>query len=87
MKKPALTALVISALLAPFAAQAQKIGVTMVDYNDTFRTLLRNGVADAAKKTGATVQFEDGRSDVATQLSHENRRRGTRHAPRLSARP
>ena len=69
MKKAAFATLVVSSLLVPFAAQAQKIGVTMVDYNDTFRTLLRNGVADAAKKAGATVQFEDGRSDVATQLS------------------
>jgi inositol transport system substrate-binding protein len=70
MNKLLATALISSAaVLCPLAAQAQRIGVTMVDYNDTFRTLLRNGVADAAKKAGATVQFEDGRSDVGTQLS------------------
>jgi inositol transport system substrate-binding protein len=69
MKKLFATALITSAALSPLGAHAQRIGVTMVDYNDTFRTLLRNGVADAAKKAGATVQFEDGRSDVATQLS------------------
>ena len=69
MKKLLAATLISSAALCPLAAQAQRIGVTMVDYNDTFRTLLRNGVADAAKKAGATVQFEDGRSDVGAQLS------------------
>ena len=67
MKKLFLAAAVAATLAAPLA-HAQKIGVTMVDYNDTFRTLLRNGVADAAKKAGATVQFEDGKQDVNTQL-------------------
>ena len=43
MKKLFLAAAVASTLLSPLGAQAQKIGVTMVDYNDTFRTLLRNG--------------------------------------------
>jgi inositol transport system substrate-binding protein len=56
-------------MLAPLAAHAEKIGVTMVDYNDTFRTLLRNGVADAARKHGAQIQFEDAKSDVGNQLS------------------
>lgn len=68
MKKLFLATAVASTLLSPLA-YAQKIGVTMVDYNDTFRTLLRNGVADAAKKAGVVVQFEDGKSDVSTQLS------------------
>ena len=68
MKKLFLAAAVATTLWAPLA-HAQKIGVTMVDYNDTFRTLLRNGVADAAKKAGVVVQFEDGKSDVSTQLS------------------
>jgi ABC-type sugar transport system substrate-binding protein len=69
MKKLLTAATLGTALLLPLAADAQRIGVTMVDYNDTFRTLLRNGVAEAAKKAGASVQFEDGRSDVGTQLS------------------
>lgn len=69
MNKFLTTTLLAAATLSPLAVQAQRIGVTMVDYNDTFRTLLRNGVADAAKKAGMTVQFEDGRSDVSTQLS------------------
>ena len=70
MKKTSLlSAALAGALLAPLASHAQKIGVTMVDYNDTFRTLLRNGISEAAKKAGATVQFEDGKSDVGTQLN------------------
>jgi inositol transport system substrate-binding protein len=70
MKKLAFAALASSALLAAaLPARALTIGVTMVDYNDTFRTLLRNGIADAGKKAGANVQFEDGRSDVGAQLS------------------
>jgi len=69
MKKLILTAAAATTLLSPLVASAQKIGVTMVDYNDTFRTLLRNGVEEGAKKAGATVQFEDGKSDVSTQLS------------------
>ena len=69
MKKTLLAALLSSAALLPMAAQAQKIGVTMTDFNDTFRTILRNGIADAGKKQGVTFQFEDGKSDVGTQLS------------------
>jgi inositol transport system substrate-binding protein len=69
MKKLAFAALVSSTLLSALPAHALTIGVTMVDYNDTFRTLLRNGIADAGKKAGATVQFEDGKSDVGAQLS------------------
>lgn len=69
MKKLVLAAAAATALMSPLVASAQKIGVTMVDYNDTFRTLLRNGVANAAKTAGVTVQFEDGRQDVSTQLS------------------
>jgi inositol transport system substrate-binding protein len=69
MKKLLTTTLLAAAALSPLAAHAQRIGVTMVDYNDTFRTLLRNGVADAAKKAGVTAQFEDARGDVGTQLN------------------
>jgi inositol transport system substrate-binding protein len=69
MNKHILAAAALVACMVPMASQAQKIGVTMVDYNDTFRTLLRNGVANAAKAAGATVQFEDGKQDVSTQMS------------------
>jgi ABC-type sugar transport system substrate-binding protein len=69
MNKTLLATLLTTALLAPLAAQAQKIGVTMTDFNDTFRTILRNGIAEAGKKQGTSFQFEDGRSDVGIQLS------------------
>lgn len=69
MKRLFLAAAVSSALLSPLAAQAQKIGVTMALFDDTFLTILRNGIQDSAKKAGASVQIEDGKNDVATQLS------------------
>ena len=69
MKKTLMGAALISTLLGPVAAHAQNIGVTMFDYNDTFRTLLRNGVEAAGKKAGAKVQFEDAKQDVGTQLN------------------
>ena len=69
MKKILLTAAVATILAAPMAAQAEKIGVTMFDYNDTFRSLLRDGVESAARKAGASVQFEDAKQDVGTQLN------------------
>lgn len=69
MRKHLIAMAAAAAVLAPFAAQAQKIGVSMTDFNDTFRTILRNGIADAGKKAGVVFQFEDGRSDVGTQLS------------------
>lgn len=69
MKRLFLAAAVSSALLSPLAAQAQKIGVAMGAFDDTFLTILRNGISESAKKASVTVQIEDGRNDVATQLS------------------
>jgi len=43
--------------------------VTMASFDDTFLTILRNSIGDAAKKDGATVQIEDGGNDVGKQLS------------------
>ena len=59
MKKILLTAAVATILAAPMAAQAEKIGVTMFDYNDTFRSLLREGVDAAARKAGVSRRGED----------------------------
>ncbi len=69
MKKFFLAAAVSSTLLAPMVAHAQKIGVTMAAFDDTFLTILRNGISDASKKAGASVQIEDASSDVGKQLS------------------
>ena len=69
MKKYLAAVAIGTSLLAPLAAHAEKIGVTMFDYDDTFRSLLRAGVDDAAKKAGVTAQFEDAKQDVGKQLS------------------
>ncbi|MEO5796340.1 MAG: sugar ABC transporter substrate-binding protein [Rhodoferax sp.] len=68
MKKLLLAAAVSTTLLAPMAAHAQKVGLAMAQL-DTFLTILKNGVVDAGKKSGATVQVEDAQGDVGKQLS------------------
>ncbi|EGC99703.1 putative ribose ABC transporter substrate-binding exported protein [Burkholderia sp. TJI49] len=67
--KTKLIAVAAAAILATPLAHAEKIGVTMASFDDTFLTILRNSIADAAKKDGATVQIEDGGNDVGKQLS------------------
>ncbi|KWF98202.1 rhizopine-binding protein [Burkholderia diffusa] len=67
--KTKLMAAAAAAILAVPLAHAEKIGVTMASFDDTFLTILRNSIGDAAKKDGATVQIEDGGNDVGKQLS------------------
>lgn len=67
--KTKLMAVAAAAMLAMPLAHAEKIGVTMASFDDTFLTILRNSIADAAKKDGATVQVEDAGNDVGKQLS------------------
>ncbi|AIO76661.1 sugar ABC transporter substrate-binding protein [Burkholderia multivorans] len=67
--KTKLMAVAAAAMLAMPLAHAEKIGVTMASFDDTFLTILRNSIADAAKKDGATVQIEDAGNDVGKQLS------------------
>ncbi len=67
--KTKLMAVAAAAILAAPLAHAEKIGVTMASFDDTFLTILRNGIADSATKDGATVQIEDGGNDVGKQLS------------------
>ncbi|WP_423378858.1 sugar ABC transporter substrate-binding protein [Burkholderia sp. LMG 32019] len=67
--KTKLMAVAAAAILAAPLAHAEKIGVTMASFDDTFLTILRNGITDAAKRDGATVQIEDGGNDVGKQLS------------------
>ena len=69
MKKFLVAAAVSTTLLAPFAAHAQKIGVTMAAFDDTFLTILRNGLSESARKAGASAQIEDAQNDVGKQLS------------------
>jgi len=67
--KTKLMAVAAAAILAAPLAHAEKIGVTMASFDDTFLTILRNSIADSAKKDGATAQIEDGGNDVGKQLS------------------
>ncbi|MBN3791170.1 sugar ABC transporter substrate-binding protein [Burkholderia sp. Ac-20353] len=67
--KTKLMAAAAAAILAMPLAHAEKIGVTMASFDDTFLTILRNGIGDAAKKDGAGVQIEDAGNDVGKQLS------------------
>ena len=68
LQKLVLAAAVSTTLLAPMAAHAQKVGLAMAQL-DTFLTILKDGVVDAGKKSGATVQVEDAQNDVGKQLS------------------
>ncbi|RQS65255.1 sugar ABC transporter substrate-binding protein [Burkholderia sp. Bp8963] len=67
--KTKLMAAAAAAILAMPLAHAEKIGVTMASFDDTFLTILRNSIGDAAKKDGAGVQIEDAGNDVGKQLS------------------
>ncbi len=67
--KTKLMAVAAAAMLAMPLAHAEKIGVTMASFDDAFLTILRNSIADAARKDGATVQIEDAGNDVGKQLS------------------
>lgn len=67
--KNTLMAAAAAAILATPLAHAETIGVAMALFDDTGLTILRNGIADTAKKHGATVQIEDAGNDVGKQLS------------------
>ncbi|OGB29891.1 MAG: rhizopine-binding protein [Burkholderiales bacterium RIFCSPLOWO2_12_FULL_61_40] len=68
MKKLLTAAAISTTLLSPMAAHAEKIGLAMAQL-DTFLTILKNGVLESGKKSGATVQVEDAQNDVGKQLS------------------
>ncbi|MER8439121.1 substrate-binding domain-containing protein [Mesorhizobium sp. M1312] len=63
--------LLCSAALATMmstAAMAEKIGVSIVNFDNNFQTLLMHGMQDRAKKKGVGIQVEDAQNDVAKQL-------------------
>jgi inositol transport system substrate-binding protein len=69
------TTLCTAALLALAAggASAENIGVSIVNFDNNFQTLLRNGISDyAATLDGVDVQVEDAQNDVAKQLDQVN---------------
>lgn len=67
--KNKLMAVVAVATLATPLAHAEKIGVAIANFDDAGLTILRNGIADAAKKQGVSVQIEDASADIGKQLS------------------
>lgn len=46
-----------------------RIGVSIARVDDNFMTYVRNGLNDAAKKAGVTLQVEDAQGDVVRQLN------------------
>ncbi|RWE26782.1 substrate-binding domain-containing protein [Mesorhizobium sp.] len=52
----------------PATAFAAKLGVSIVNFDNNFQTLLMHGMQDRAKEKGAEIQVEDAQNDVAKQL-------------------
>ena len=63
--------LILGAALAAMmnsTAMAEKIGVSIVSFDNNFQTLLRQGMEARAKEIGIDIQVEDAQNDVAKQL-------------------
>lgn len=59
--------LVAAAAVAP--AKAQNIGVAVARFDNTFQTIVRNGMQDAARgMDGVSLQMEDAQSDPSRQM-------------------
>lgn len=70
MKKLALTACVMA--LFAGEAHAEKIGVSIVNFDNNFQTLLRQGIEARAGEVEIDVQIEDAQNDSAKQLDQIN---------------
>lgn len=70
MKKLAMAASLLA--LMSGAASAEKIGVSIVNFDNNFQTLLRQGIEARAGEVGAEVQVEDAQNDSAKQLDQIN---------------
>ncbi|TGP20253.1 MULTISPECIES: sugar ABC transporter substrate-binding protein [unclassified Mesorhizobium] len=55
-------------LSMPATAFAAKLGVSIVNFDNNFQTLLMHGMQDRAKEKGVDIQVEDAQNDVAKQL-------------------
>lgn len=66
----ALAALISTAFAVTMStsAFAANIGVSIVNFDNNFQTLLRDGMQARAKEKGAGIQVEDAQNDVAKQL-------------------
>lgn len=70
MKNLALTACVMA--LFAGTAHAEQIGVSIVNFDNNFQTLLRQGIKARAGEVGVDVQIEDAQNDSAKQLDQIN---------------
>ena len=68
------TGLIAASALALFASQAtaETIGVSIVNFDNNFQTLLRQGIEARAGEVGVDVQVEDAQNDSARQLDQIN---------------
>lgn len=66
--------LIVASALALFAnaASAETIGVSIVNFDNNFQTLLRQGIEARAGELGVDVQIEDAQNDSARQLDQIN---------------
>ncbi|MBN3807644.1 sugar ABC transporter substrate-binding protein [Paraburkholderia sp. Ac-20347] len=67
--KTRLMAVTAAAVLMSPLAHAEKIGVAMANFNDTFLTILRHSMENEAQKKGVTLDIEDAGNDIGKQLS------------------
>lgn len=70
MKKLALATSLLA--LMSGAAMADTIGVSIVNFDNNFQTLLKNGIESHASELGVDVQIEDAQNDTAKQLDQVN---------------
>ncbi|RPD93072.1 sugar ABC transporter substrate-binding protein [Candidatus Pantoea deserta] len=67
--KKLITLLCMLPLSSVLHAASPQVGVAMSAFDDNWLTILRSAITDEAKKEGATVQMEDGKNEVGTQLN------------------
>ena len=70
MKTLSLTASLLALLSG--AAGAETIGVSIVNFDNNFQSLLRQGIEARAGEVGVDVQIEDAQNDSARQLDQIN---------------
>ena len=70
MKTLSLTASLLALLSG--AAGAETIGVSIVNFDNNFQSLLRQGIEARATEVGVDVQIEDAQNDSARQLDQIN---------------
>ncbi|GGO84478.1 rhizopine-binding protein [Marinobacterium nitratireducens] len=69
MKKFAIAAISACLMTGPVSAADINIGVAMSTFDDNFLTVLRTGMEKYADETGVSLQIEDGKNEVGTQLN------------------